>query len=138
MLYEVITMNAYVEGEKIQTLSGSFEVVNSSEMYEGFIRVDEVTNTSFVFDDGQMYIPNGLNLAWWSTTLASHDYDNWFHELSLNQGNYARIWLSNWSFSLHKDSYSNFETRQSVAIRLDHVFDVADEYNIYIMSYNFV
>lgn len=116
-----------------QEKSGSFSVLESTEVNRGFISVDPVNKRSFVFDSGESYIPVGVNLAWWSTSLASHDYDNWFKSLSTNSGNYARIWMANWSFSLHKNSYDNFETRQSIAIRLDHVLDVAKEEDVYIM-----
>jgi len=122
-----------VDDAAVQSMSGSFSVASSTEEDSGYIHVDETNQLSFVYDSGETFVPSGLNLAWWSTTLTSHDYDNWFHSLSDNNGNYARIWLSNWSFSLHKDSYSDFDTRQSVMIRLDHVLDVADQYGIYIM-----
>lgn len=116
----------------VQTMTGSFEIGEGIQT-PGFVSVDSANRRQFVFDSGESYFPIGLNLAWYSTSLGSHDYDNWFKSLSGAGGNYARIWMANWSFSLHKDSYSDFETRQSVAIRLDHVFDVASRYGIYVM-----
>jgi len=116
-----------------QSLQGSFNVETSETQSKGYIQVDETNNRTFIFDSGETFTPMGLNLAWWQTSLASHDYVNWFRKLEANNSNYARIWLANWSFSLHKDSYSNFETRQSIAIRLDNVFKAAKDRGVYIM-----
>ena len=122
-----------IDSEIKESLQGEFAVSAIETNYPGYIRVDQTNKKTFVFDNGQPYTPMGVNLGWWSTSLGSHDYANWFRSLENNQGNYARIWLSNWSFSLHKDSYSNFDTRQSTAIRLDKLFENADEHNIRIM-----
>jgi hypothetical protein len=126
-------MNLTVEGAIVQSMQGSFTVAEPTQTDDGYIRVDQVNKKTFVFDSGEGYTPIGLNLAWWSTTLSSHDYANWFKHMNENNANYARIWLSNWSFSLHKDSYTNFDTRQSTAIRLDHLFETAKEHDVYIM-----
>lgn len=127
------TMNLLIDGEVTETMDGSFTVGIPETEEDGFIRVDPVNGMTFTYDSGNSFIPIGTNLAWWSTTLSSHDYNNWFHKMSLVDANYARIWMANWSFSLHKDSYTNFDTRQSIAIRLDSVLQAADEYGVYIM-----
>lgn len=117
----------------VQTKTGSLVIGAAETASKGFVAVDPANRRQFVFDSGESYFPMGLNLAWYSTSLGSHDYDNWFKSLSSVGGNYARIWMANWSFSLHKDSYSDFGTRQSVAIRLDHVLDAASQNGIYVM-----
>jgi len=126
-------LNVTAEGTDIQSLQGSFVVSDNDTATDGYIRVDDTNQKTFIFDSGETFTPMGLNLAWWQTSLSSHDYVNWFRKLEANNNNYARIWLANWSFSLHKDSYSNFETRQSIAIRLDNVFKAAKERGIYVM-----
>jgi len=127
------TITVTVGGQNHQTLTGSLMVQSPEEPPKGFVRVDAVNHRNFRFDDGSTFIPMGLNMAWWSTSLASHDYDNWFRSLQENGGNFARIWMANWTFSLHKNSLNDFETRQSMAIRLDHVLDTADRHGIYIL-----
>lgn len=127
------SMTLTVESVIKQSMQGNFQVSENTEPYKGYIRVDQTNKKTFIFDSEETYTPMGLNLAWWSTSLGSHDYANWFKKLEINNNNYARIWLSNWSFSIHKDSYSNFDTRQSTAIRLDHLFERANDYNVYIM-----
>ena len=127
------TLKVIIAQEVVQETTGSFEAEVAMSPSKGLIQVDPVNKKNFVFQDGSFYSPNGVNLGWWSSTKASHDYANWFMFLNQNNGNYARIWMANWSFSLHKDSYSNFDTRQSIAIRLDHVFSLAEQHDIYIM-----
>ncbi len=128
--YQVVV---YLGETIVQTIPGTFSVAAASKETPGYIQVDSANNKNFIFDNQTSYFPMGVNLGWWSTTKASHDYANWFKKLSENDANYARIWLANWSFSLHKDSYQRFDTRQNIAIRLDHVFSRAEQYGIYIM-----
>ncbi len=122
-----------IAGSVVQTLEGDFEVGAAEAEDAGFIRIDPTNGRTFVFDSGASYLPIGTNLGWWNTALGSHDYYNWFKSLAANGGNYARIWLANWSFSLHKDSYDNFDTRQSIAIRIDNLLELAAEADVYIM-----
>lgn len=128
--YEV---HVYLGEALVQSIPGELNVGEATKETSGYIRVDRVNNKNFIFDNQTSYFPMGVNLGWWATTKASHDYANWFKKLADNDANYARIWLANWSFSLHKDSYKRFDTRQNIAIRLDHVFARAEQYGIYIM-----
>ncbi len=128
------TMTVTVKGEVTQTLSDTFQVASSEESTNGYIEVDKANNTNFIFSESNTtYVPMGTNLAWWSTTLGAHDYYNWFKELNEVDGNFARIWLSNWSFSLHKFSYEDFDSRQNIAARLDYLFETAKDNGVYIM-----
>ena len=120
-------------GTPVQTIEGNFTVAAADATPDGVIRIDPVNGRSFVFASGEDYLPVGANLAWWNTPLGTHDFQNWFKSLAQYGGNYGRIWLANWSLSLHKDSYDNFDTRQSVAIRIDHLLRMADEQGVWIM-----
>ncbi|HAQ57212.1 MAG TPA: hypothetical protein DCR44_07460 [Acholeplasmatales bacterium] len=117
----------------VQTITGGFTVAPSETIPDGIIGIDSTNGRTFVFASGETYLPVGANLAWWNTPLGTHDFQNWFRSLAMNGGNYGRIWLANWSLSLHKDSYDNFDTRQSVAIRIDHLLRMADEQGVWIM-----
>lgn len=128
------TLQVNVLGTITQTLSGNFIVGDASTRTNGYIQVDPTNKRTFIYSSSQeTYMPMGLNLAWWSTTLGAHDYSNWFKELAEVNGNMARIWLSNWSFSLHKFSYTNFDSRQNIAARLDLLFELAQENDIYVL-----
>lgn len=129
--YKAILM---INNKEIQSLNGSFTVEESQESSLGYISVDQVNQRNFIFEkENQTYIPMGSNFAWFSTTLGMHDYYNWFKKLNEENANFTRIWLSNWSFSIHKYSYTNFDTRQSVLARLDYLFDYAKDFDVYIM-----
>lgn len=120
-------------GETVQTLATGFTVAEAATPVRGIIGIDPTNGRSFVYADGGTYLPVGANLAWWNSALGTHDFWNWFRSLSAVGGNYARVWLANWSFSLHKDAYDDFDTRQSVAIRLDHLVEFAEEAGVGVM-----
>ena len=126
------TARLIIRGDVKQTLSGSFTVNEATES-KGYIDVDQVNNRNFIFRNSQeTYIPMGSNFAWFSG-LGTHDYHNWFKHMNEQNGNFARIWLSNWSLSIHKFSYTNFDSRQNILARIDLLMDFAKQYDVYIM-----
>lgn len=128
------TTEIILHGDSFTSLSGAFTVLENTESSNGVIEVDHTNNRNFIFSkSNETYIPMGTNVAWPSTTLSTHDYYNWFKELNNNYSNMARIWLANWSFSLHKYSYDNFDSRQNKLARLDYLFETAKEFDVYIM-----
>ncbi|MBI9009547.1 MAG: hypothetical protein JEZ05_05895 [Tenericutes bacterium] len=123
-----------VRGETLQTTTGTFSVSDNSERSAGFIEVDQVNKRNFIFSaSDESYFPNGVNLGWPSTTLSTHDYYNWFKELNEVNANMGRIWLANWSYSLHKYSYDDFDSRQNILARLDYLFETAKEFDVYVL-----
>ena len=127
-------MRLIINNQTTQTKSGEFIVSDKDKRSAGFIRVDEVNKRNFIFEQSQeTYIPSGINLAWYASSLGTHDYFNWFKKMNEVDMNMARIWLASWSFSLHKDSYDNFDTRQNILARLDYLFNFAKEHQVYIM-----
>ncbi|MDY0139531.1 MAG: hypothetical protein RBR50_07520 [Candidatus Izemoplasmatales bacterium] len=126
------TMKLYIKGNLEQSLDGSFNVVEGQET-KGYVGVDQVNKRNFVFETSNTtFIPMGSNFAWYRG-LGTHDYYNWFKHLNEQNGNFSRIWLSNWSFSLHKYDYDNFDSTQNILARLDTLFNFADEFDVYIM-----
>lgn len=116
----------------LQTLQGSFAVADSLERSEGLIQVDPVSKRNFVLQgSNRSYYPIGMNLGWYNR-LGTQDFFNWFKHLNSVGANYARLWMAPWSFSLHTTSMDDFDTRQNMAIRLDHVFESAEEQGIYL------
>lgn len=128
------TARLFLNNMEIQNLNGSFEVQETETPSLGIIKVDEVNNRNFIFTkEEKTFIPMGANFAWFATTLGTHDYYNWFKRLEAENANFARIWLSNWSFSIHKFSYTNFDSRQNILARLDYLMNFAAEFDVYIM-----
>ncbi|MDD4184383.1 MAG: hypothetical protein PHI01_03115, partial [Candidatus Izemoplasmatales bacterium] len=117
----------------VQTDNGSLVVNEASALTNGYIGINQTSKRNFVFDSGKTYFPNGANFGWWATSLGTYDYYNWFKALEETGGNYARIWMSNRAFSIHRDSYTNFDSTQNIAIRLDSLFEFAEEYGVYVM-----
>lgn len=100
----------------------------------GFVRVHPKNSRYFAFDNGDLYFPIGLNIAW-STGDVLADYERWFDRLSANGGNVARIWMASWSFALewNDTGLGDYSNRMKQAWLLDQVFKLAEERGIYIM-----
>lgn len=123
-----------LEDKILDSLSGSFDVLENTNDSKGYIQVDQTNHRNFIFSkSNETYIPMGVNLGWPSTTLSTHDYYNWFKHLNENNSNMARVWLANWSFSLHKYDIDNFDSRQNKLARLDYLFETAQQFDMYIM-----
>ena len=126
----------YVEinGEIIQTIPLTLEIEASNKVNKGIVEVDNSNNRFFRFRDGETFIPVGINLGWWTSgARKTYDYLVWMKKLQENNMNMARIWLAPWGFALHNASYNNFYDTANSAARLDRVFEIAEENNIYIM-----
>ncbi len=126
-------MQLIINGLVVQTLNNSFTVMSGEESL-GYIMIDQTNKRNFIYsNEDKTYIPMGANFAWFRSTLGTYDYHNWFKYLNQENGNFARIWLSNWSLSIHKFSYTNFDSRQNILARIDMLMDFAKEYDVYIM-----
>lgn len=121
------------------TLSGTvrsadnvFTVTESDS--PGFVRVDPRNSRYFVFDDGTPYFPVGENIGWGGGDPVG-DYTRWFDALHAANGNFARVWMAPWGFSVEwlDTGLGNYDRRQGQAYQLDRVFDLAAERDIYIM-----
>ncbi len=68
---------------------------------EGFVGVSDSHNAYFALDNGETYIPNGLNFCWppfkWDSTQAEEtlaEVQAQLDNLAKNGGNFIRIWIS--------------------------------------------
>jgi len=88
----------------------------------------------FAHEDGQTYVPVGLNFGW-STGNVLSDYRRWFSRLSAQGGNFARIWMSSWSFGLEwsDTGLGDYTNRMDRAEMLDRVLQLAELYGIRVM-----
>ena len=119
----------------VQSMSKTFEVGHSDEIYRGVIKVEPVHNRNFIFEDGTTFIPIGQNVAWYtSSTRQTEDYAVWFEKMQENYANFARVWMAPWGFSLHWGvNHDNFDTRLNQAARMDKMFELAEAHDIYFM-----
>ncbi|MDI6452760.1 hypothetical protein [Peloplasma aerotolerans] len=123
------------EGVIVQILQTSVTIDEGTKDYKGVIKVEETHKRNFVFEDGSTFMPVGQNNAWYtSSTRQTEDYRVWFELMHDNFANFTRIWMGTWSFALHwGNAHDDFTSRLNQAARLDKVFDLAAEYDIYFM-----
>lgn len=112
--------------------TGTFSATESDS--PGFVRVDPRNSHYFVFDDGTPYVPVGENIGW-STGDPIADYGTWLDSLAAAGGNFARVWMAPWGFSIEwlDTGLGNYDLRQSRAYQLDQVMDLMAQHNVYVM-----
>ena len=100
----------------------------------GFVRVHPQNWRYLAFEDGQTFLPIGLNLGWWRDN-AVDDYRRWFDAMQANGANVARIWMASWSFGLEWDDtgLGNYSRRMDRAAVLDEVLRMAEARGIYLI-----
>jgi hypothetical protein len=125
--YRVIARN---RGQSVQSENLSFRAEAGQD--DGFIRVDPQYPQYFSFDSGRFYYPIGQNVAW----LPFQDYDRYFARMASHGENWARIWMTNWSFGIEWKPMGQFQGLGAYnlerAQKLDELFDKADFYGLYL------
>ena len=127
------------------TKSGNFTTVADTTGKKGYIKVEPNNKQTFMFEDGTPYIPIGQNLNWTEPNDLNDAYQ--YYEDRLNgmgsgNANFARIWLSPWTFGLYDfgkeekrsaATMDNFINRMNQSYILDDVFGLLEKNGIYIM-----
>ena len=93
----------------------------------GFVRVKEGERV-FRQDDGSVFIPVGLNLAWPGRKGDAEIFRRRFRELARHGGNAARVWLSSWGLPLEGPRAGEFDADTAEA--LDEIFLAAQARDI--------
>jgi Domain of unknown function (DUF5060) len=91
----------------------------------GWVRSGGSSNY-FHFDNGDPFVPVGLNICWPGFQNAFSDYSRWLGKLEANGGNFFRLWLCHWGLGLEwrGSSYEGLgRYRQDQAFYLDWLFD---------------
>jgi len=115
----------------VDTIDGEFNVLNGSET-KGVIKVSSNKRT-FEFENGDTYLAVGENVGWYTSKERRYgDYELWLKSLYENDCSYIRVWLSAWGYSLFWDNVKNYDTRLDEAYELDMLFDLLNEYDIYV------
>lgn len=112
-------------------------VVAATAHNRGFVRVHPHNPHYFAFDNGDFYLPIGLNIAWSNQQglAVLQDYTRWLDHLSENGGNLARVWMSPGAFGLEglDTPLGDYTNRQPRAWLLDQVFQLAEQRGIYLL-----
>jgi len=107
---------------------GTFQCVPSKS--PGFIGVSQRNPRYFAFSTGRPYFPIGHNVCWADSQLKTYDYEQYFRAMAGNEENFTRIWMCSWSLELEGKKLDDY--RLDNAWRLDHIFEFARLYGIYV------
>lgn len=111
--------------------------VEADPTARGFLRVDPAHPRHFAFDNGDYFLPIGLNMAWSEQAglAVLADYTRWLDALSANGGNYIRLWMPAWGFGIewNDTGLGDYTGRMQQAWLLDQVFRLAEARGVYIM-----
>lgn len=118
------------------TAAEKFTILPASKPVSGFVRLHP-NRRNFVTDDGQPYVPVGVNLCWFtSMERGSQDYEEWLPRLATNGGNYIRLWPSRWrSLGLWwtDTGTTNYTARLDRAFLIDRIVELAEQQDIRIL-----
>ncbi len=110
--------------------SGAVAIQAGPRASHGFVRADEKKRV-LRFDDGRIFMPVGLNLAWPSKSREYAEYKERFRRLARNGGNATRIWLSSWGLPLEQERAGVFDA--DVAEGLDLILSAAQARGIHVI-----
>jgi hypothetical protein len=102
----------------------------------GFVRVHPDNPRYLAFDNGELFFPIGLNMAWWSGAGdALTDYRKWMDPFAANGGNAIRVWMAEWSFGIEWKNapLGDYSSRLRRAWLLDQIFAMAEERDVYVL-----
>ena len=117
--------------------SQDFECVASNS--KGYIRV--ANNMFLKYDDGSQFFAIGENLCWNVNSMGGVDvnqtfvnYSEWLDTLTVYNGNYFRLWMSDWAFALewNDTGLRDYSNRQDNAFYLDWVVEYAETKDAYL------
>jgi len=87
------------------TKSGAYRLQAEAGAGDGFVRVDPKHPQYFAFDSGRFYYPIGQNVSW----LPLPEYARYFSKMAKHGENWARIWMTNWSFAIEWKPMGQFQ-----------------------------
>lgn len=104
----------------------------NSKKEEGYIRVSSKNPYYFTYDNGDPYIPVGMNMCFERFEKDEKKvfdlYEERFRKLSDNGGNFVRIWLSHPFFEI--EHTKPFEYDERATQRIDYILRLAKKYGI--------
>ena len=89
-----------VISEEDTSISEEFYLSVKDSDKEGFLRLNEKSLYSFLFDSGKRFRGIGLNVGWELKTEWKHPYETYIEELAGNKANFFRTWMCTWNLPL--------------------------------------
>ncbi|MCD6359896.1 MAG: DUF5060 domain-containing protein [Armatimonadetes bacterium] len=108
----------------------------------GLVRVSKRDPMYFEFDNGELFVPNGINMRDGGDDAekqkGTYDFDYFFQRFEDEGLNFVRTWMCAWWGGIEwSDQYhSRFDNLRRYAMynawRLDYMFDLADRHDLFI------
>lgn len=130
------TVTLREKGEVTDTVTGNLiaEMVSDTR---GILGIEPIHRRNFMFQNGELYIPIGINLCWAFPVKSTEKQARYITRI-LRQGkpygmNFIRLWMAYWSLSIPQknDAPNDFTNGQYNAAQLDKIFDSLHETDIY-------
>lgn len=149
-LYQYIFQLSKAGNKKSSSEPLSFESQKSTK--PGFLHTQ--SNWTLVFDNGQPFRGIGENICWESRDKDDSkffkllheradifNYDNMLTNLATNGGNFYRTWMCSWNLPIdYKGPFNNSHYtisdeyyNPSALARMDHLIELSESHNLYIM-----
>jgi len=126
---------------ELRSQEHSFEATTPTDP-RGMVRVSERDPMYFEFDNGDAFVPNGMNMRDGGDQAeqqrGTYDFDHFFARFEDEGLNFVRTWMCAWWAGIEwsEDYHSRFDNlgRYSMynAWRLDYMMDLADEHDLFI------
>jgi hypothetical protein len=100
----------------------------------GYIGISSDNHSYFQFSDGTPYIPVGINMISPSGKYknnpdsALYEMGQWMKKLSINSGNFIRVWLSSPFWDIEDQRAGEYSEEK--ARRIDRLIEMAGQYNL--------
>jgi hypothetical protein len=120
---------AHLQPANLSSNELDFAVAESANA--GFVRVDPAHPHYFAYDNGERFLPIGVNMGWWNVD-AIQDYTKWLDHFAAESGNTIRLWMADWAFGIewNDTGLGDYSKRMRQAWLLDEIMRLAGERGI--------
>lgn len=128
------SVNSSIEGREIKSETVTFEVTESKK--PGYVRINQENPRFFAYENGDLFFPIGMNLAWWCGTCDPLEtYRNIMTQFHNAGGNTVRVWMERLSFGIEWSNagLGDYGAYQKQAWLLDQVFSMAEDLGMQIV-----
>jgi hypothetical protein len=126
------TARAQLTSARTQYTSAPVRFEVTPGVSRGMLRVDADNARYLAFDNGEAFLPSGINLGW-GHERPLDDYRRWLDALKQNGANVTRIWMASWAFGIEWSDSGLGRYRLDRAWLLDQVLQMAEERGIYVI-----
>ncbi len=126
---------AFTLGNQGQTLDAGRATLDVDDVEtRGMIRVSPHNPRTFMFDNGDSYVPVGINMAW-PGPPGTHNYDRWLGDAAPHGVNWVRVWIAPHfnRLALERPTLGVGQIDQTSAWKIEYLLNLAEQNGIYLM-----